>query len=121
MTTNEPHARAFDLPGWPCPPRVRDIPNNQDSWGYVYSGSVAQDELGYLWVNGDAVPAFCNYLKVDNPGAIVFWTDAGIGLHMHPKSLGHLGSISRLDMKPGEWLPVASVVAELPGFVKAAL
>lgn len=53
MTVHNPHARAVDLPGWPCPPRVRDIPATPDSWGWVdvgsMAGAVAQDELGYLW------------------------------------------------------------------------
>ena len=32
---SERHAKISDLPGWPCPPRVRDIPNTPDSWGWV--------------------------------------------------------------------------------------
>lgn len=31
-----PHARAFDLPGWPCPPRVRDIIHCEGSWGWGF-------------------------------------------------------------------------------------
>lgn len=125
MTEN--HARAFDLPGWPCPPRVRDIENHEDSWGWVLvSGhsnpaaiGVAVDELGYLWVNGDACPRFMLPQESDaNPGAIVFWTPDGIGLWVHPKSLRHMPSISRLDMRADQWLKVAVVVAELPEHIR---
>lgn len=128
MTEPKPHARAFDLPGWPCPPRVRDIPNHVESWGKidvtsVHAGlKVAHDELGYLWVNGDTVPEFSipgvHEPANVNPGALVFWTESGIGLWVHPKSLRFLPSISRLDMKPDEWLPVNEVARELPSFIK---
>jgi hypothetical protein len=121
------HARAFDLPGWATPPRVRDIPNHEESWGWVpvsaHSGvvSVAIDGLGYLWANGDAIPAFRMPRETDaNPGAIVCWSESGLTLWVHPKSLGFIPSISRLDMKPDEWIPVALALAELPPFVKAA-
>ena len=70
MTDPAPHARAFDLPGWPCPPRVRDIPHHQESWGWIYVspsslGSLVQDEMGYLWVDGAASPVF----QLPNPAA----------------------------------------------------
>lgn len=124
----EPHARAFDLPGWPCPPRVRDIPNHEGSWGWVPTfvisskQPVAIDELGYLWVNGDVVPRFRTPNTDDaNPGAVLSWTPDGVGLWVHPKSLAYLPSISRLDMVPDEWLPVARVLAEMPGPAKVAV
>ena len=121
-----PHARAFDLPGWPCPPRVRDITNHQDSWGWVAITdigkdhiTVAQDELGYLWANGETIPRFRLPNETDaNPGAIVCWTPDGLGLWVHPRSLGRLASISRLDMEQDKWLPVAHALSELPPFVK---
>jgi hypothetical protein len=123
----ELHARAFDLPGWPCPPRVRDIPGHEGSWGWVptfkLSGhhSVAIDDLGYLWVNGDTVPRFRAPNEADaNPGALLAWTPDGIGLWVHPKSMSSLASVSRLDMIPGEWLPVARVLAEMPGSSQVA-
>lgn len=127
MTEQLPHARAFDIPGWPCPPRVRDIPANQDSWGWIHvlpftnEVAVAQDELGYLWVNGNVVPHFKVPDGGDEPvnaGAIAFWTDAGIGLWIDPSSLRFLESISRLDMAPDQWLPVRLVAADLPAFIK---
>lgn len=59
---NDPHASVFDIPGWPCPPRVSDIPHHENSWGYVPLSSskpmIMYDELGKLWIKGDAVPAF---------------------------------------------------------------
>lgn len=123
--TTPPHARAFDLPGWPCPPRVRDIPSHEDSWGHVPVSvhseivAVAVDELGYLWANGDAVPTFKLPPEVDaNPGAIVCWTSSGLGLWVHPKSMRYLPSISRLDMQPDQWVPVAVALAELPTHVR---
>lgn len=123
--TGKPHARAFDLPGWPCPPRVRDIPHREDSWGWIGVGGVyrpapvAQDELGYLWVNGNITPQFRTPTEGDgNPGAITFFDKQGIGLWIHPKSHRFLPSISRLDMDPDEWLPVNVTPDELPTFVK---
>lgn len=123
MTT--PHAKISDLPCWPCPPRVRDIPDTPHSWGKIavyewqtaVKPPVAYDELGYLWVCGDTVLRFQNPHD-PNSIAVVFWTDSGIGLWVHPQSLAHLASASRLDMAPGEWLPVTVVSAELPSFVK---
>ena len=118
MTVHNPHARASDLPGWPCPPRVRDIPTTPDSWGWVpvYPdfGAVAQDELGYLWTDGNAVPRYRLPNDSDeNPGALVCWTEHGLGLWMHPKSFGFLRSISRLD-EPDRWVPVMMVLPEPP-------
>jgi hypothetical protein len=128
MTEQLPHARASDIPGWPCPPRVRDIVASQNSWGWIEvipadgkAAAVAQDELGYLWVNGTTVPRFKIPGEYDTPtaaGAVVFWTANGVGLWVHPKSPPHLESISRLDMAPDEWLPVRQVAAELPAFIK---
>lgn len=124
---DQSQARAFDLPGWPCPPRVRDITGHENSWGWVpvseHSSvvAVAIDELGYLWANGDAIPVFkLPNEGVVNPGAIVCWMADGLGLWVHPKSLRYLPSISRLDMKPDEWVPVAVALSELPPHVKSA-
>lgn len=122
-----PHAKASDLPGWPCPPRLRDIPNRENSWGFIYvsdvSGrvAVAQDELGHLWANGDTIPAFRTPNESnESPGGFVFWTQTGLGLWIHPKSLKYLPSISRLDMKPGQWLPVNEVAHEVPEHIASA-
>lgn len=124
--TTPPHARAFDLPGWPCPPRVRDIVSRENSWGRVPVSvhsrpmALAIDELGYLWANGDVVPTFQLPPEADtNPGAVVCWTADGLGVWVHPKSLRYLPSISRLDMKPDEWMPVAVALADLPSHVKS--
>ncbi len=127
MNENPPHAKAFDLPGWPCPPRARDIPNHKCSWGWIptfqlpATGTipVAQDEQGYLWVNGNTVPEFREPNEADaNPGALVFWSETGIGLWVHPKSLRYLLSINRNDMSQDDWLPVNEVARDIPSFIK---
>lgn len=124
-----PHARAFDLPGWPCPPRVRDIPNHVGSWGYVpcHAGQnagfdnkpgsprIVQDDLGYLWADGDEIPKFRALNGSDDgPGAILAWTEQGLGVYVHPKSLRYIGNISKLDMEPDRWIPIAVVLTEAP-------
>lgn len=125
MPDQQPHARAFDLPGWPCPPRVRDIPNHHESWGWVAVHArkfIAQDELGYLWADGAVIPEF--RLPVDNhdsPGAVVCWTEHGLGVWIHAKSLKDLPIVSRLDMEPDRWVPIAVALHEPPAFVKAAV
>jgi len=121
MTDRDSHARAVDLPGWPCPPRVRDIPTTQNSWGWVpvqaYEGAVAQDELGFLWVDGNVAPKYrLPRDSEESPGALVCWTETGLGLWVHPKSLASLRDISRLD-DPDRWVPVATVLSNLPDFV----
>lgn len=63
----------------------------------VPNGVVVQDEMGYLWADGSAVPQFRMCKETDmNPGALVCWTDNGLGLWVHPKSLRFVGSSSRL-------------------------
>ncbi|MEV0297090.1 hypothetical protein [Nocardia sp. NPDC050710] len=125
-----PHATVFDIPGWPCPPRVRDIPNHENSWGHIAligngpRDHLATDELGHLWVNGDVAPKFMlPSEEISNPGAIIFAAQSGIGLYLHPKSYRFLRSVSRLDLQkqPGQWLPVNEVATDLPDFVKEAL
>jgi len=128
MAGQPPHATVFDIPGWPCPARVRDIPGRENSWGWIgfpsgtgQGESLAQDETGRLWVNGGACPVFkLPDAGWDNPGALVFWTEAGIGLWIHPKGFKSLPSVSRLDMAPDDWLPVREVTAEWPTFIKEA-
>lgn len=127
MADQPPHATVFDIPGWPCPPRVRDIPGHQNSWGYIQlrigSGTIAlaQDETGRLWVNGGINPRFMLPDSANgSPGALLFWTETGIGLWIHPKSLKDLPSVSQLDMAPDDWLPVRKVTAEWPAFIKEA-
>lgn len=128
--TNPPHARVFDIPGWPCPPRVSDIPNRENGWGHIDLGgivsnpNVVADELGFLWVRGETAPAYRLPNEThENPGAIVFNSPNGIGLYIHPKSYRWLRSVSRLDLqdKPDVvYLPVNDVVNELPPHVKEA-
>ena len=124
--TDTLHARAFDLPGWPTPPRVRDIPNHVGAWGYVpvsagkpsglLPSGVYQDEIGRLWADGDFAPSY--YVNNDGYGAYLYWTERGLGLYVGPNSYPHLGNISSLNMEPDRWLPVAVVAQELPEFAK---
>jgi len=118
--TEHTQAHTSDLPGWPCPPRVRDIPSTPESWGWVpvvpHTGAVAQDEVGCLWVDGNAVPQYRHPEESNaSPGALVWWTGPGegLGLWVHPKSLGFLRSISRLD-EPDRWVPVMMVLPDPP-------
>jgi len=118
------HARISDLPGWPCPPRVRDIAATPDSWGWIAVSvhsrpmPVAVDELGYLWVHGDVTPKYKLPTDTDvNPGAMVFNTPDGVGLWVHPKSYLYLPTTSRLEHRPDEWLPVAEITKTLPEWI----
>jgi hypothetical protein len=126
MSRKPPHARAFDIPGWPCPPRVRDIQTHPGSWGALSvtavgdGTAIAQDDLGYRWVNGDIVPQFKRVGGGSGAQAVAFWTEAGIGLWICPDYLSWLASISKLDMKPDQWLPVSQVVADPPAFATKA-
>jgi len=110
-------ATIADLPSWPCPPRTREIVSTPGSWGWlpvnpiVSMTAVWYDELGALWVDGDATP---RYKRLDqacaSPGAIVYWTEHGLGLYIHPKSYSCLPDRSRLDNTPSQsWLPVMTV------------
>ena len=121
MTNHHSHARAVDLPGWPCPPRVRDIPATPDSWGWVHvlpeTGAVAQDELGFLWADGNVAPKYRLPTDTDAmPGALVCWTERGLGLWVPSRFMQYLRDISRLD-EPDRWVPVATVLPNLPDFV----
>ncbi|WP_107661281.1 hypothetical protein [Nocardia suismassiliense] len=130
------HATVFDLPGWPCPPRVSDLNQHPGSWGVIgfratiYADSPLQltyDEIGHLWVKGSAVPKFIDPTTLNdpsrsdlNPQVLVFATpSAGIGLWIPPRFLNRLSDSSRLDLQsqPGEWLPVNEAVHDIPDFI----
>lgn len=130
--SNPPHALAADLPGWPCPPRVRDIATKERSWGGVKVGvinddpetsGVVQDELGRLWANGDKAPRFAlaKDTRLSFLGAILFWTEQGIGVYINPAQYMFLPSLSTFDMAPDKWVPIVAAVAadELPDFIQA--
>lgn len=127
---NPPHAKVFDIPGWPCPPRVSDIPNRENSWGHIDVGlttvhpSVVFDEIGSLWVRGDTTPSYkLPNAAHENPGAIVFHSPKGIVLYLHPKSYKKLPMVSRLDLQSTsgiEYLPINDVTDTLPPHIKEA-
>lgn len=113
------HIRAVDIPGWPSPPKVRDISTVKYSWGSAPRfEAVVQDELGFLWADGSAVPQAILNLKDPHPFPVLFWTEDGLGLWFSEKSLGYLGSISRLDMELDRWIPIVMASKELPDFIK---
>ena len=113
MTETTTHARALDLPGWPCPPRVRDIVNTPNSWGWVFMNvsnpgpGVIQDDLGKLWASGDGVP------RPDKLGANtaqLAWTPNGLGIYVPRECYHNLPSASMLDAIPDHWIPIATVL-----------
>lgn len=122
MTT--PHARTSDIPGWTCPPRVRDIPQHENSWGWVtirdntYS-IIVQDEQGYLWVDGDAT--LRSGLPDYGPDrAVLCWTEQGLGVYVFPGTqVVPVVCQADLERLPGR-MPIAVVLPELPAHVKDA-
>ncbi|MDG4795217.1 hypothetical protein [Micromonospora sp. WMMD1082] len=79
---------------------------------------MAYDEVGRLWANGDTAPKFALIDNLNpNPGAIVFWTERGLGVYVHPKSYRSLGCLNSWDMVPDTWVPIVLVATELPAFV----
>ena len=118
--TDRKQARAMDLPGYPCPPSVRDIPNHAGSWGWVTSSNVAQDDRGYLWVKAGATPKIA--LHDDNGGrrALVAWSETGLSLWVDPRGYVSLDRV-RGDTEEMEldWVPVAVVLKEQPGFTQS--
>ncbi len=74
-------ARTMDLPDYPSPPTIRDIPAHAGSWGWVGPGYVAQDRDGYLWVEGAGTPRPQPRAPQDLQ-ALVAWTEDGIALYM---------------------------------------
>jgi hypothetical protein len=123
--SSEQHARAFDLPGWTCPHRVNEIPSQENTWGWVHvseiiTSAVIQDENGYLWADGHAVPRSGTFRPSDldtHPGAVLCWNEHGLGLYMHPQSRS-LRRVPRQDIDLERWMPIAVALPELPGFVK---
>jgi hypothetical protein len=129
--TDHPHARAFDLPNWPTPPRVRDIPTTPGSWGAVRAcatepgaagaGAVYQDEDGMLWADGQTVPQFKKFAQVELQwGAYLYWTEHGLGLYLPFEAYPNMGKLpsEALAAEPARWIPVAVVAQELPEFAR---
>lgn len=113
MNKTTMHARAFDLPGWPCPPRVRDIVNTPNSWGWVYmtlfsaEHGIIQDDLGRLWAAGDNIP---RPERNGNNTAQLAWTPNGLGVYVPQECYGNLPDGSMLEAIPDQWLPIAVVL-----------
>jgi hypothetical protein len=111
--TDRKQARAMDLPNYPCPPSVGHIASHAGSWGWVNpNGAVAQDEDGYLWVNGaenlTPIPSTSTYI-------LAVWTEEGVAVYVPQPSYQHVKTI-RGEMGSKAWVPVASVLKEPPGY-----
>lgn len=115
----ELHARATDLPGWPSPPRVSDIPNTEDSWGWAWlsSSPVVQDDIGRLWADGEVIPAV-SLGSGQGARVLLAWTPDGLSIYIAPTDYYMLRSKSTLDMHPERWIPIRRVLSELPAHVK---
>lgn len=116
-----PHLRTSDLPGWPCPPRVRDMVKTPDSWGYVLLGSlqhIVQDDGGYLWADGDVCPR----PMVDQVGtahqALLMWTEQGLAVFIPVGGYGNIVSKSLLGAEPERWIPIRTHLNVIPEHVK---
>ena len=116
--TDRNQARAMDLPGYSCPPFVRDIPTHAGTWGWIHAFSIVQDDHGYLWADGQVKPK--SSLSGDNGGhrALVAWSEAGLSVWVDPDGYG---SLQRLEgeVDTGRWVPVAALMAEAPGYAGA--
>lgn len=102
-------ARAMDLPDYPCPPSVGHIASHAGSWGWANPvGAIAQDEKGYLWVNGTTdltpAPSMSGYI-------LAVWTEEGVSVYVPRSSYHHVKTI-RGTMGSKAWVPVASVMSE---------
>ncbi|WP_127468813.1 hypothetical protein [Streptomyces sp. B27] len=107
-------ARAMDLPDFPCPPSVGEIATHAGSWGWINPGHVSQDAGGYLWVKRSAVPAPAARVPEDRQ-ALAAWTEDGVALHVPRKAYEHMGFIAG-DADETAWVPVASIMKEIPGY-----
>ncbi|WP_435112196.1 hypothetical protein [Nocardiopsis synnemataformans] len=106
--SDRPHARAFELPGWPCPPLSYQIADYPGSYGWVGPSHVYIDEAGYLWVssNSDLTPAPQTAFSV-----CLAWTEDGIGLWAPKKAYSSF--ITRKCLGEG-FTPIARIIPEPP-------
>lgn len=118
--TDRKQARAMDLPDYPCPPSLGQIPGHAGSWGWFYpsasgksTAAVVQDTNGYLWARSSA------HLSPQpevghNIVALAVWTEDGLGLYVAREAYKHIYRLDDLDEL--EWTPVAVVLKEPPGY-----
>lgn len=122
MTTPPPEpipeqARAItDLPGWPCPPRVADLPDHPRAYGWVSDHQVAVDDEGRLWVNRLAT---LRPLPVPTCEVLVTWA-SGEHPNVHvPKSAFHgiRMSLEGLVGAAEAWTPIGGVYSDVPSWI----
>jgi hypothetical protein len=113
--TDRKQARAMDLPDYPCPPFVRDIPNHAGSWGWVNGFSIVQDDDGYLWADGNATPLPVKKVPWATQ-VLLAWSDVGLTLYAPPESYQYLKRITG-ELDRAKWIPVARVMKEPPTFL----
>ncbi|MFJ5967898.1 hypothetical protein [Streptomyces sp. NPDC093060] len=119
--TDRKQARAMDLPDYPCPPSLGQVPAHAGSWGWFWPVTtsnadivIAQDPNGYLWVRSstrlDPHPDISTKVS-----ALAAWTEDGLGLYVPKEAYKYVrrfdGSFDEL-----EWTPVAVVLKEPPGY-----
>lgn len=106
------HARAMDLPDYPCPPNLGGIATHAGSWGWANPiQAVAQDADGYLWAAVDTTLSPRRSTALD---VLATWTETGIGLYIPKRSYGMIGSVATAS-EP-DWVPVARVLLEPPPY-----
>lgn len=111
--SDKPHAKAVDLPNYPCPPNIASIATHTASWGWANpTDLIAQDTAGYLWVRADRTLT----PTAETPSLYVLatWTDTGIGLYVPPRSYAHIIHVPT-PSEP-EWVPVATILTEAPAY-----
>lgn len=110
--TDKEHARAMDLPDYPCPPNLGAIAAHAGSWGWANpADSIAQDADGYLWVKTGTRLSPTPSTSLDVLGT---WTEDGIGVYVPKRSYGFIRSIPTLCAP--QWVPVAVVLKEPPAY-----
>ncbi|MFD3999795.1 hypothetical protein [Streptomyces rubiginosohelvolus] len=110
-------ARAMDLPDFPCPPSVGEIATHAGSWGWINPVNVSQDERGFLWVKRDATPSPVAR-EPKGRQALAAWAEEGVTLHVPRKAYEHI-QLLRGEVDEVAWVPVASVMPEIPGYASA--
>lgn len=111
MSARKQQARITDLPGYHLTMSVEEIPDRPGSWGWINSGYVGRDAVGYLWVIASAVPQA-------QPGvpqerfSLVQWSEDGVALYMPPESYGLIKTITETGRE--DYIPIAEVLTEVP-------
>lgn len=113
-------ARAMDLPDYPCPPSLGQIPHHAGSWGWFgtsatspLNAAVAQNANGYLWARSTTHLQPHPQVGVKST-ALAVWTEDGLGLYVPREAYRYVYRVDNIDEL--EWTPVAAVLKEPPGY-----